>query len=504
MHGGQPVDLERLGSTIRDRRLELALTQEQLAERLGWSQERISILERGKYGLPSLPLLAHLAEALELPLVSLMDAVGFRIDEIPAGDHAPDQGQPEGGMRVVFSFTLQRMLGIQALDLKDAMNQASDLMAAAMGADKVDLFLHEAETDTLVALGTSNTPLGRKQVRVGLNRAPIANGGRQVEVFLTGRDYYTGNADEDPEISRGIVHALGVRSLYAVPLRVDGTICGILVAESVHRNRFSEAEREFFEAASRWVGIVAHRAQLQEKVTRQAADETRRVVAEEMLETVAHDLGNQITPIKGQIDLLLRRLHREGNERDAEQIAGVSDSLGRLSRMVSDLLDASRLEGGIFSLNCHRADLVDIVHSVTEMGRRDRPEIAVRTPDELIVELDPGRVTQALQNLIGNAIQHTPAGVPIVVSAGLQNAEDGSRAVIEVHDEGPGIASELLPRLFARHAVAGNAAGLGLGLYLAHGIARAHGGDLTVQSEPGRGTTFTLTLPSSVRPDDDL
>jgi signal transduction histidine kinase len=424
-----------------------------------------------------------------------MEAVGVRIDDVPRGDHPPDQKQPEGGMRIVFSYTLQRLLGIQALNLKDAMNQASDLMAQAMGADKVDLFLHEEETDTLVALGTSNTPLGRKQSRVGLDRVPIANGGRQVDVFRTGKEFYTGNADEDPEIGRGLVHTLGIRSLYAVPLRVDGAVRGILVAESVHRDRFSQAERDFFEAASRWVGIVAHRAELQEQVTRQAADETRRLVAEEMLETVAHDLGNQITPIKGQIDLLIRRMQREGSGPDLDHIVGVSDSLGRLSRMVSDLLDASRLEGGIFSLNRQPADLVDLVHIVVETVRCDRPEIQMRTPDDLVAIVDPGRVTQALQNLIGNAIQHTPAGVPIIVSVGKRQDDAGPLAVIEVHDEGPGIEESLLPRLFARHAAAGEAAGLGLGLYLAHGIAVAHGGDLSVFSQPGAGTTFILTLP---------
>jgi signal transduction histidine kinase/transcriptional regulator with XRE-family HTH domain len=493
MHGGPPLDLERLGSTIRERRQTLDLTQEQLADRLGWSQERISILERGKYGLPSLPLLAHLSDALELPLAALMEAVGFHVEELP-GDHPPDREQPEGGMRVVFSYTLQRLLGIQALNLKDAMNQASDLLAQAMGADKIDLFLYDPETATLVALGTSNTPLGRKQSRVGLDRVPIANGGRQVQVFETGKEYYTGNADEDQEISRGLVHTLGIRSMHIVPLRVDGSVRGLLVAESIHRDRFSRAERDFFEAASRWVGIVAHRAELQEQVTKQAADDARQMVAEEMLETVAHDLGNQITPIKGQIDLLLRRLRREGST-DTEQIEGVSDSLGRLSRMVSDLLDASRLEGGIFSLECRPSDVVDIIHTVVESARRERSEIDMRTPGQLIVNADPVRLSQALQNLVGNALQHTPDGVPIIVSAGADRVEEGAWAVVEVHDKGPGIEPSLLPHLFARHAVAGNAAGHGLGLYLAHGIATAHGGDLSVYSEPGKGTTFTLKLP---------
>ena len=140
-------------------------------------------------------------------------------------------------------------------------------------------------------------------------------------------------------------------------------------------------------------------------------------------------------------------------------------------------------------------DLVDLVHTIAGEARIDRPEIDVRAPEELIVEADSARLTQALRNLIGNAVQHTPDGVPIVVSVGQRTSDDGDLAVIEVRDEGPGIAPDLLPQLFRRHVVGGDAAGLGLGLYLAHGIATAHGGELTVESEVGRGTTFTLTIP---------
>jgi signal transduction histidine kinase/transcriptional regulator with XRE-family HTH domain len=478
----------------------LNLTQSQLAERLGWSQERVSVLETGKYGLPSLPLLAHLADTLDLPLAGLMSAVGFSVQGIPTQEPAsrsPRARDEPGadGMNTLLHYTLQRLLGIQALTLKDAMNEASDLMAEAMGADKVDLFLHEPETATLVALGTSNTPMGRQEVRVGLDRVPIANGGRQVEVFTTGKEYYTGHADQDPEMDRGIVHTLGVRSLYAVPLRTNGTIRGIVVAESVHPDRFSEAERHFFEAASRWIGMVAHRAELHEAVTRQTQEETRRQVADEMLETVAHDLLNRITPIKGEVDLALRRLQRDREDGHVDRIAHVSNSLDSLSRMVADLLDASRLDGGIFSVTRQRVDLVDLVHSVIDQARVDRREIEARTPDELAIEGDPARLSQAMQNLIGNAVQHTSGGVPIVVSIGERESGDGPLAVIEVHDEGPGIAPDLLSRLFVRDAAGGETAGRGLGLYLARGIATAHGGELTVDSEVGKGTTFTLTLP---------
>jgi two-component system OmpR family sensor kinase len=495
VYGTQAPDLERLGTTIRDRRKELTLTQAQLAERLGWSQERISTLETGKYGLPSLPLLAHLADALQVYLATLMEATGYGPQGLPRRQSEGATEQSGSRSDTILNYTLQRLLGIQALTLKDALNEASDLLADAMGADKIDLFLLEEETQTLVALGTSNTPVGREQVRVGLNRVPLANGGRQVEVFLTGQEYYTGHADQDPEMDRGVVHTLGVRSLYAVPLRVDGSIRGIVVAESVHPERFGEVERDFFEAASRWVGMVAHRAELHERVTRQSLEEARQQIAEEMLQTVAHDLANQITPIKGHTDMLLRRLRRSGESPEAERTAKIAGSLDRLNAMVHDLLDVSRLDGGIFSIQRQAVDLVDLVGDIVDAARAERPEIEARTPRELLAEVDRARMCQAIHNLVNNAIQHTPAGTPVVVSVREGQTAQGSQAVIEVHDEGPGIPATMQPKLFIRHAAHGDTAGLGLGLYLARGIATAHGGDLAVDSEPGTGTTFTLTLP---------
>lgn len=273
MRPSHSPDLLTLGALVRERRRALDLTQEQLAGRLGWSQERVSILENGKYGMPSLPLLAHLAAALDLPLSAIMDAVGFNVSESVSTDlHTGEAGD---GLRVNLSSTLQRLLAIQSPTLEGAMNEASDLLVAAMGADKVDIFLYEPESDSLVALGTSNTEMGRRQHREGLAREPLAAGGRQVHVFRTGEKFYTGHADLDMGISRDLVNTLGVRSLYAVPLLVHDKISGILVAESAHPDRFSQAQQDFLEAASRWVGIVAERAELREQIERRGAKDGR-------------------------------------------------------------------------------------------------------------------------------------------------------------------------------------------------------------------------------------
>src|SRR5215213_1134141 len=89
--------------------------------------------------------------------------------------------------------TLQRLLGIASPELRPALDQASDLVAEALGADKVDVFLHEADKDSLVALGTSRTPMGIKQHELGLDRLPLANADPPAEAYASGEPYRTGH-----------------------------------------------------------------------------------------------------------------------------------------------------------------------------------------------------------------------------------------------------------------------------------------------------------------------
>jgi signal transduction histidine kinase len=178
-----------------------------------------------------------------------------------------------------------------------------------------------------------------------------------------------------------------------------------------------------------------------------------------------------------------------------EDAAEAAQALAKLQRLIADLLDVSRLEQGVFTLSSQLIDLVMIAReAVAAVGVESHP-IDLRLPDELVLQADPVRIAQALQNLIGNAIQHTPQGTPILVSLGTQRHQEGEWAIVDVHDEGPGIPGDLLSRLFIRHSAGPESEGMGLGLYLARGIAEAHGGTLTVESEVGSGTTFHLTLP---------
>src|SRR5215213_8738598 len=106
--------------------------------------------------------------------------------------------------------TLQRLLSLRTVELHPALTEASDWVAEALAADKVDVLLYDAASDSLVAMGTSDTPMGRRQHELGLDRLPLANGGPQVRVFLVGVPYLTGLADRDPEQLRGNVEGLGI------------------------------------------------------------------------------------------------------------------------------------------------------------------------------------------------------------------------------------------------------------------------------------------------------
>jgi two-component system, OmpR family, sensor kinase len=214
-----------------------------------------------------------------------------------------------------------------------------------------------------------------------------------------------------------------------------------------------------------------------------------------LMKVLAHDLNNHLTPIKGHIDLLRRRAQQEERATDLTSADEASRAITRMQQLITDLLDAARLEGGVFALSLAPLDLVPLVLEVVERHGGSAQRIEGRLPDELILEADASRLCQALENLLNNAVQHSPENTPITVTLSQQTRADGAWALIEVRDEGPGIAADLLPTLFERFAKDTGSQGLGLGLYLAQGVAHAHCGDLTVESEMGKGSTFRLSLP---------
>jgi DNA-binding CsgD family transcriptional regulator len=177
---------------------------------------------------------------------------------------------------------LVQLLRITAPELRSALTQACNLIARALQADKVDVFLYEAATDSLVALGISETPMGQRQRELGLDRFPLANAGPLAEVFESGQTYLTDHAELDPTQPRGVVERLGVRSQLDCAVEVESERRGVLGVAASRENAFDERDRRFLEVVAGWVGLVTHRAELAEQVRSEAVLSGRLEAAAEL------------------------------------------------------------------------------------------------------------------------------------------------------------------------------------------------------------------------------
>jgi two-component system OmpR family sensor kinase len=247
----------------------------------------------------------------------------------------------------------------------------------------------------------------------------------------------------------------------------------------------------------------------------------RRFVAD-----AAHELKTPLTAIGGMVELLLLGADGGDPERRQRALTGIEREVGRLGRLVQDLLTLSRLESAESPRPAREpVDLTALAAEVVQEGRlaaggqeirldvhgqRDAvgadgaaplayaaPALPRQTPPPVVVAGDSDRLKQVLLNLVGNAIKHTPPGGQVTVYCGTR----GGQAEVRVVDTGAGIPAEAIPHLFDRfyrveRGRERKTGGAGLGLAIAQAIVKAHGGSLSAASDgPGRGATFTLQLP---------
>ncbi len=216
---------------------------------------------------------------------------------------------------------------------------------------------------------------------------------------------------------------------------------------------------------------------------------------------VAHELRAPLTSIKGYVDLILED-EDYTKEEIYEWLKVVQANSNRLSQLIADLLDVSRIEAGKITLKQEPVDLVAVISDVlaTFQGQAAAKRLSLSSfvPDDLLWILgDRDRVIQVLNNLVSNAIKYTPDGGQVLVSAQRQQ----HMVRVDVVDSGIGLSPADQQRLFekffrADHPLVRQVAGTGLGLSIAKGIVEMHGGRIWVESEPGAGSMFSFTLPA--------
>ncbi len=217
---------------------------------------------------------------------------------------------------------------------------------------------------------------------------------------------------------------------------------------------------------------------------------------EEILSLVSHDLRTPLNAIRIAADELFDP-SLSAAERNL-MLKAVQRSLRRADRLISDLLDASRIEAGTLTLSCTALAAKSLLEQAgsdyAESFRASGLELRIEVDADVgMVHADRERMLQALDNLLGNVVRHA-RGSGLVVLA----ARSGQTQVeISVTDRGPGIAAERLPQIFSRFDPARkqHRAGVGLGLAIVKGIVTAHGGTITAKSAPGQGTSIIFSLP---------
>ncbi|MBV9447461.1 MAG: PAS domain-containing protein, partial [Streptosporangiaceae bacterium] len=235
-------------------------------------------------------------------------------------------------------------------------------------------------------------------------------------------------------------------------------------------------------------------AQQRERIERSRAD---------LVCTVAHELRSPLTSVKGFTATLLAKWGRFTDDQKRVMLETVNADADRVTRLITELLDVSRIESGRMEVQRQLVDIPDRVRKIIagrvacgESEERFRLEVRSGPAGQALPEtwLDADKIDQILVNLIENAVRHGAGTVTTVV----EPAEiDGDEAVtVSVRDQGEGIPPDVAPRVFRQFWRGKRRGGTGLGLYIVKGLVEAHGGTITVQRAPGGGAEFRFTMPA--------
>ena len=311
----------------------------------------------------------------------------------------------------------------------------------------------------------------------------------------------------------------GIRSMMVAPLVVGQRAIGAVVVGSSRVDAFSGDDLRLlttlagqlatiFEKARLDAELAGHAARLEQRV----AERTRELsVANEQLQELDHlkdqfvsNVSHELRTPLANLKLYLSLLDRGKPEKRAEYMQTLRREQQRLDRMIEDLLDLSRLDQGVTSIQPVPAELNLLLSQIIA----DRSALAAEhglvldyQPDEALplALIDPVMLTEVITNLVGNAINYTPAGGMVTVSTAAREGAGQRWATFTVHDTGLGISAKDLPHLFERFyrgevGRKASAPGTGLGLAISKEIVKKMGGHITVASEPGHGAAFTVWL----------
>lgn len=348
----------------------------------------------------------------------------------------------------------------------------------------------------------------------GLHLPCVPEGDGLVDRIVYRDEVFNAPIGSSPELQpyRAALEVMDVHDAIATSWQVGDLRLGLVAAFNSRRpGGFNDEDLHLLRVASMGAGLVwqhrlaqariasaqrAETARLRESADQLAALERTKA---DFLRMVSHEMRGPISVIAASAAML-----REQEEAATLQVTQhiIREKVDELSRMVDQLLEVSRLEDPTLKPSLSEFDVIDLLDEAAEQARRTHSgrEIKVDAgPEPMTMRADRARILLIVTNLLDNALKYSPSGGSVSVRAERR----GGMARLQVTDHGIGIEPQDVGRLFGRFTRVGEAtgtiAGTGLGLYLCREAARLHGGDVTVESTPGKGSVFTAEIPLVTR-----
>jgi signal transduction histidine kinase len=316
-------------------------------------------------------------------------------------------------------------------------------------------------------------------------------------VFDTKRPEYFADAARAHPALASSYRAHGVRSLLIAPISAADERLGVLEAYTEHPPVFSQDDLDLVRLLADQAAVILESRALIDEAARVRAHEQAARLKDDFISAAAHDLKTPLTTLVAQAQFLERRAETQpAAPADLPGLRRIVRESKRLSALVLELLDASRLEQGKLVGEREPVDLVELARDVARRDSYQGRQIKVSAGAPVVGSYDPRRIGQVLENLVENAVKYSPDESEVHIDLGQRD----DKAFVDVTDEGIGIPAGDLPQIFERFHRASNVddrrfAGMGLGLFICKGIVEQHGGRIWVESRVGTGSTFHVVLP---------
>jgi len=401
-------------------------------------------------------------------------------------------------LATLYSFTA---LASESLDIHLLLRRTTEKLLEMFRFDAVRVFLREGASDEVVLATHFGFPSGfplRDRYQIGEGRiGGVMNSGNPMFVPDMASDSAYWSAAQNQEMLK-----LGFRSSFLMPINAAGKCLGVMNFLCRQPYRFAASQVQVIQAAAYHLGTAVGNANLYSQIQQKSHElEEANQAKDEFLGVISHELRTPLNIIKGYADILNQRIFGEVNSEQSAALEKIMTQTLALTHMINDVLQVSAIEANKARLLCADVDLVSVLSELREsyaFANDGSVDVCWDFRDDLPgMRTDGDKLKAILQNLVNNALKFTKTGTVTIAAKELSLANS---IELTVTDTGIGIPSDKIDTIFGMFQQADNSStrgygGVGLGLYIVKNFTELLGGNVSVWSDVGKGTCFTVKLP---------